>query len=76
MTLLGALSRCDAIEITKAVLARASEPFHSSLGTLDAIHLATAVLHRERSAPDLVFATHDSALALAARSHGFEVFGS
>jgi hypothetical protein len=45
------------------------------LGTLDALHLATAVLWREMSRADLVMATHDTALGLAARAHGFPVVG-
>jgi hypothetical protein len=45
------------------------------LGSLDAIHLASAVLARSKS-PDLVIATHDAELATAARAVGFEVLGA
>ena len=45
------------------------------LRSLDAIHLATAMLWRESSSADLVFATHDTALGIAARSSGFRVVG-
>jgi hypothetical protein len=45
------------------------------LGTLDAIHLATADLWRESNPGDLLVATHDRALALAARASGFKVAG-
>ena len=58
------------------MLARAAEPFRSPIGTLDAIHLATALLLRESSEEDFAFATHDAALAPAARSHGFQVLGA
>jgi hypothetical protein len=46
------------------------------LGTLDAIHLATALLWRENTGSDLVMATHDGSLALAARAAGFRVIGA
>jgi prevent-host-death family protein len=47
----------------------------SASGTLDAIHLATALLWRERSDADLLMATHDATLGLAARAVGFRVIG-
>ena len=46
-----------------------------SLRTLDAIHLATALLWREQFRVDLTMATHDGALGLAARAHGMPVAG-
>ncbi len=61
-------------EVNRAVLDRASQQFPTTLGTLDAIHLATALLLREMI-EDLVFATHDMQLATAARSLGFRVIG-
>jgi hypothetical protein len=57
-------------------LARASEPFPTALGTLDALHLATALVWRERTRQTLVMATHDPGLGLAARSFGIEVRGA
>ena len=63
------------IEPTRPVLARAAQPLPVVLGTLDAIHLATALLWRERTDADLVMATHDAALGLAARAVGFRVIG-
>ena len=47
----------------------------TELGTLDALHLATAVLWRQMSGVDLVMATHDLALGMAAQAHGFPVVG-
>lgn len=70
-----ALSRLETIEVTPTVLLRAAEPLPVQLGTLDAIHLASALLWRESIAERITFATHDRALALAARSVGFEVAG-
>ena len=63
------------VDISRPVLERAAQPLPTSLGTLDAIHLATAQLWRERSAHDLVLATHDTALAVAARALGMAVVG-
>ena len=63
------------IEPTRPVLARAAQPLPVVLGTLDAIHLATALLWRERTDADLVMATHDAAFGLAARAVGFRVIG-
>ena len=47
----------------------------TELGTLDAIHLATALLWRDQTQTQLVMATHDTALALAATAHGLQVVG-
>jgi predicted nucleic acid-binding protein len=69
------LRRFALVPITSAVLERASQPYPTSLGSLDAIHLATATLLREQVEEDLRLATHDAELAIAARSMGFEVDG-
>ena len=69
------LETMEVVEPSRAVLARASQPLPIELGTLDAIHLATAILWRERAATDLVMATHDVPLGTAARSLGLRVVG-
>jgi uncharacterized protein len=61
--------------VNAAVLERAADPFPTLVRTLDAIHLATALLVRAEH-EDLVFATHDRQLAIAARSVGFQVLGA
>ena len=43
--------------------------------TVDAIHLATALLWKEESRAGLTMATHDRALGLAAQAHGLAVVG-
>lgn len=63
------------VEPTRAVLSRASRPLPTTLGTLDAIHLATALLWQEERDEDLVMATHDRALGLASQSVGLRVIG-
>lgn len=58
----------EAMEIVEAT--RPAQPLPTSLGTLDAIHLTTARLWRERTSAHLVMATHDGSLATAARASG------
>jgi predicted nucleic acid-binding protein len=70
------LEAVDLVLLQAPVLARASEPFPTALGTLDALHLATALVWRERTRQTLVMATHDGGLGLAARSFGIEVQGA
>lgn len=65
----------EIVELTGPVLSRASQPLPTALGTLDALHLATALLWREQTAADLVMATHDEALATAAKASGLRVIG-
>jgi predicted nucleic acid-binding protein len=71
----GLLATLSVIDVAGAVLDRAAQPLPTALGTLDAIHLATAQLWRERTAADLTMATHDAALATAARSLGMPIVG-
>lgn len=69
------LEAIDLVLLRPAVLSRAGDPLPTPLGTLDALHLATALVWRERMGLPLVVATHDAALALAGRSFGFEIVG-
>ncbi len=69
------LEAIDLVLLRPPVLSRASEPLPMPLGTLDALHLATALIWRDRVGPLPMMATHDTALGLAARSFGFEVRG-
>ena len=69
------LSAVEIIEVSYPILARASQPLPTEVGTLDSIHLATALLWREMNQTDLVMATHDQALGLAARACGLRVAG-
>jgi predicted nucleic acid-binding protein len=62
----------DLVRVGERVLERAADPFPTTLGSLDAIHLSTALLVRGKSS-DLAFATHDAELATAARAVGFRV---
>ena len=60
--------------LNDSILERASESFPTVVGTLDALHLSTALAIREFEKLEL-FLTHDFQLETAARSVGFDVPG-
>jgi predicted nucleic acid-binding protein len=70
------LEAIDLVLLRPPVLSRASEPMPMPIGTLDAIHLATALIWRDRIGPLPELATHDGVLGTAARAFGFEVRGT
>lgn len=69
------LSAFEYVDVTSAILRRAAQPLPVPLGTLDAIHLATASAWRDDRDLDLSIVTHDRALAAAARAMGFRALG-
>ena len=75
-TILAIIGSLELVDLDAVVLARAAQPMPTELGTLDAIHLATALLWKEMTRTALVMATHDGALALAAQAHGLPVVGA
>ena len=72
---LAVIASLELVEIDGTVLDRAAQPMPTELGTLDAIHLASALLFRESTGEELMMATHDRALALGAQAHGIRVIG-
>lgn len=70
------LEAVDLVLLRPPVMSRASEPMPMPLGTLDAIHLATALVWRDRIGPLPQVLTHDAALGAAARGFGFDVRGT
>lgn len=74
-TILALIDSLELIGIDSIVLDRAAQPMPTELGTLDAIHLASALLWKEATGLDAVMATHDRALGLAAQAHGLKVLG-
>lgn len=70
------MEEVEVVDVSSAVLRRASEPFPTPLGTLDAIHLSTAIAWRDAREVLLTMATHDKSLATAARALGLEVIGA
>lgn len=71
--LLAMIGSFERVPVTRAVLQGAGRPFPTAVGTLDAIHLATALLWIEERDEPLTFLTHDAQQALAARACGLEV---
>lgn len=63
------------VPLADPILRRAAQPFGAPLGTLDALHLATALAWRDSEQAELVFATHDAELGAGASILGFQVFG-
>lgn len=74
-TILALIESLELVEVDTHVLDRAAQPMPTELGTLDAIHLASALLWRDAFGADLTMTTHDKALALAAQAHGLKVLG-
>lgn len=71
------LGRAHVITLNERVLALAALPLPNVLATLDALHLATAMLYRsQHKSGDVIFATHDIALARAAEAFEFDVIGT
>src|SRR4051794_21953331 len=53
------------VPLNSSILRRASESFRTALGTLDALHLSTALWLADTASVNLTFLTHDVELALA-----------
>lgn len=70
------LGGCTVVDLTRPIMQRAGEPFPTPLGTLDAIHLATALSWRDMTGDRLTLATHDRELAVAAHAMGLSVAGA
>jgi predicted nucleic acid-binding protein len=73
-TCLKVLTGFEIIRVNRTVLDRAAAPFPLQIRTLDAIHLASALLTRTQEL-GLRFATHDDDLGSAARAEGMHVIG-
>ncbi|HSM92039.1 MAG TPA: type II toxin-antitoxin system VapC family toxin [Anaeromyxobacteraceae bacterium] len=70
-----ALRSVQIVGFSDRILERAAGPMPTALGSLDAIHLATALEIVATRVPRLVVATHDRLLARAARASGLDVVG-
>jgi len=70
------LSGCHIVLLTSRILDRAAQPFPTLLGTLDAIHMASALAWQQAPGREIpLFLTHDMELGRAARALGFTVGG-
>jgi predicted nucleic acid-binding protein len=59
-----------------SILTRAAQSFPTVLGTLDALHLSSALAVIDDSAKDLTLLTHDRQLARASSALGIAVVGA
>jgi len=62
----------EQVSLCPEILDRAAGPFPAPVATLDAIHLATALVWMENRCQPLAFMTHDRQLAAAAVACGLE----
>lgn len=69
------LEQGEHLGLSASVLNRAAYPYPVALGTLDAIHLATALVWMDVTGEAVTFATHDEGLARAAREMRLPVIG-
>ncbi len=65
----------SSVVVSEQILERASQPMPTVIGTLDAIHLVSAMEVRSQLKKDVIFATHDEQLSIAARAMNFRVIG-
>lgn len=70
-----ACASVETVKITTSLLNRAGASMPVALGTLDAIHLSSALIWTETTEKSLSFLTHDKQLGKAAAALGFRVFG-
>lgn len=64
------------VPVSERIFLEAARPMGAIIGSLDAIHLATAIELRRELGPPLTIATHDNQFANAARLNGFTVIGA
>lgn len=74
-TLTAVSAAVNFIALDLPILRRAAEPFPTIVGTLDAIHIATALLAQEQLKKPLLFLTHDRRQGLAAQAAGLQAEG-
>jgi predicted nucleic acid-binding protein len=67
------LNAFELVPIQSDILRRAAGAFPTPIGTLDAIHLSTALIWMESNPAELILFTHDRQLATAARASGLDV---
>lgn len=64
------------VSLTEPILVRAASAMPASVGTLAALHLATAIELARKLDAELIMATHDVQLGRAARASGLVVRGT
>jgi len=62
------------LDITHSIKARASDAFPTVVGTLDALHISTAVIWREESGiNDFSIVSHEKQMNVCAKALGFKI---
>lgn len=69
------LKRFELVQVSSRILDQASQTFPTPCGSLDAIHLSSALLWQRSEGRELIFLTHDRQLGRTARSMGLQVIG-
>lgn len=69
------IAAINIVSIQAPILRRAAEPFPTIVGTLDAIHIATALLAQEQLKKPLFFLTHDVRQGISAQAAGLQAEG-
>lgn len=69
------LERVELIDISPDILDFACQPFPTTIRTLDAIHISSAILWKRFKKQDITIFTHDIEMGLAARAFGLPVIG-
>lgn len=70
------LRSIDVVELTPTILDRAATAMPTVLGSLDALHLVTALELARSTGKAVAIATHDRQLARAGRASGLAVYGA
>ena len=68
------LDMISILDLGREVKKRASGSFPTVIGTLDAMHLASALLWQEDSSAEIAILTYDRQLALCARALGISEY--
>lgn len=61
------------VKIDSRILEKSADPMATSIGTLDAIHLSTALIYKSSKNQEKIVLSHDRALNLAASSCGLQI---
>ena len=69
-------SRTRHIDLSSALLERAGDSISVPVGTLDAVHLVSAVAWARENPGPFVFMTHDRQLSVAGRAMGLSILGA
>ncbi|MBI4243609.1 MAG: type II toxin-antitoxin system VapC family toxin [Planctomycetes bacterium] len=70
------LETMEIVDLSRSILDRASETLPVVIGTLDAIHLATALEWKLDESKNIIMGTHDKSLAEASKACGIKVIGT